>query len=153
MRLDRFFRQIATLGPIGQLPASGTVASALTMFVLFVTSVSSRAEFPVAVLFISIIAAVCIEWALPTFYSHDPRQIVIDEVVGCLVASFFVPNTLLAMIVLLITFRFFDIIKPLGLRRLEYLRGVQGIMFDDIIAGMYAGITTALLNLALLKFI
>ena len=40
----------------------------------------------------------------------------------------------------LILFRFFDIAKPLFIRRMEKLPGGWGIMFDDVVAGIYANI-------------
>jgi phosphatidylglycerophosphatase A len=43
-----------------------------------------------------------------------------------------------------ILFRVFDILKPLGLRRLEALGGGPGIMADDVAAGI---LTNAVLQL------
>jgi phosphatidylglycerophosphatase A len=34
-------------------------------------------------------------------------------------------------------FRFFDILKPLGIRRMEKLPGGVGVMMDDVLAGVY----------------
>jgi len=39
-----------------------------------------------------------------------------------------------------VLFRFFDIAKPLGIRKLESLKGGVGVMADDILAGIYANI-------------
>ena len=35
-------------------------------------------------------------------------------------------------------FRLFDIFKPLGIRKMEYLKGGVGVMMDDILAGIYS---------------
>ena len=35
-------------------------------------------------------------------------------------------------------FRFFDIFKPLGIRKMEQLEGGIGVMADDILAGIYS---------------
>ncbi|MHC2991839.1 phosphatidylglycerophosphatase, partial [Pontibacter sp. HJ8] len=51
-------------------------------------------------------------------------------------------STLLAGLVL---FRFFDISKPLFIRRLEKVRGGWGVMLDDVVAGVYANIILQLL--------
>jgi phosphatidylglycerophosphatase A len=42
-------------------------------------------------------------------------------------------------------FRLFDIFKPYPAGRLEHLRGGFGIMADDLVAGVYAAIGTAII--------
>ena len=37
-------------------------------------------------------------------------------------------------------FRFFDIAKPLGIRKLEEIKGGWGVMLDDVLAGIYANL-------------
>ena len=44
----------------------------------------------------------------------------------------------------LVLFRFFDIVKPLGVRKMEDLPGGTGIMADDILAGIYGAVILAL---------
>lgn len=144
MKIINIFRMISTLGPIGSLPASGTVASFLTACVVYGCSLQQMPQFGFYVLCATLFFSVAIEIALPTFYSHDPRQIVADELIGYLVGSLFIEASLPAHLLFFGLFRFFDIKKPLGLRRLEFIRGVQGIVFDDIGAGFYAGIITTI---------
>lgn len=36
------------------------------------------------------------------------------------------------------SFRLFDILKPLGIRRMESFPGGFGVMMDDILAGIYS---------------
>ena len=43
-------------------------------------------------------------------------------------------------------FRFFDIVKPLGVRSMEKLKGGYGIMGDDILAGIYAALSMFIFN-------
>nr|WP_294950118.1 phosphatidylglycerophosphatase A [uncultured Mucilaginibacter sp.] len=40
----------------------------------------------------------------------------------------------------LVLFRFFDILKPLGIRKLEALPGGTGVMMDDVLAAVYGNI-------------
>ena len=42
-----------------------------------------------------------------------------------------------------VLFRAFDIAKPLGIRKMESLRGGVGVMMDDILAGVYSFILLA----------
>ncbi len=67
----------------------------------------------------------------------DPGLIVIDEVVGFLVANFHAPERLTPVILSFILFRFFDIAKIYPAGRLERLPGGSGIVLDDIMAGLY----------------
>jgi phosphatidylglycerophosphatase A len=69
---------------------------------------------------------------------------VIDEVAGMMVTLLFVPVTFINVILGLILFRFFDIAKPLFIRKMEYLPKGWGVMADDILAGLYARIVLGL---------
>ena len=79
----------------------------------------------------------------------DPGKVVVDEVAGQMIAM--LPLSLLAggplksgVIVSFILFRLFDIFKPYPARRFERLRSGLGIMADDLVAGFYGAIGTAL---------
>jgi phosphatidylglycerophosphatase A len=74
----------------------------------------------------------------------DPGRIVVDEVCGQLVALAFLPGGWLPVGLSFALFRFFDIIKPWPVRRLERLPGGWGIMADDIAAGLAAAVLTRL---------
>ena len=78
----------------------------------------------------------------------DPGKVVIDEVAGQFIALMPVPFMLGAAwwsaILAFVLFRFFDIVKPYPARKLESLEAGLGIMADDIVAGVYAGIAVAL---------
>jgi phosphatidylglycerophosphatase A len=69
---------------------------------------------------------------------HDAHPIVIDEVVGQLIALWMVPRTLPWLGAAFLLFRLFDIWKPLGAREAQGLRGGWGIVADDVLAGLYA---------------
>jgi phosphatidylglycerophosphatase A len=72
----------------------------------------------------------------------DPQFVVIDEVSGQLIALSF-PFTMLnwkSWLLGFILFRVFDIWKPFPARQAESLHRGWGIMADDWIAGLYAGL-------------
>ncbi|MDP6438162.1 MAG: phosphatidylglycerophosphatase A [Candidatus Brocadiia bacterium] len=88
-------------------------------------------------------------WAEEHYGKKDPRPFVLDEVAGQWVACyslFFICPAPFELIVLsgpliaccFVAFRFFDIIKPFPIRRLENLRAGWGVMLDDLLAGAYA---------------
>ena len=45
-----------------------------------------------------------------------------------------------------VLFRFFDIVKPLGVRKMENFKGGWGIMADDVLAGIYGAIVLHLIT-------
>lgn len=70
----------------------------------------------------------------------DSPSIVIDEIAGYLVAMFLVPAGLWYAVAGFFLFRFFDIMKPYPLRRLEKISGGLGVMLDDLGAGIYTNL-------------
>lgn len=69
----------------------------------------------------------------------DPREIVIDEVAGFLLTIIFIPFTLRNLIAGFFLFRFFDILKPPPIKKIEKkVKGGLGVVLDDLIAGFYA---------------
>lgn len=81
----------------------------------------------------------------------DPQSVVIDEVAGVLLAGSLVLDApLWALALAWLGFRLLDIFKPGAIDRCQHLRpaGV-GIMADDILAGLSAGILARALWLML----
>jgi len=70
----------------------------------------------------------------------DPGCIVIDEVVGMLIALSFMPADLKIVILGFLIFRILDTLKPYPAARLQNLHGAVGIMADDLIAALYTNI-------------
>lgn len=79
----------------------------------------------------------------------DPSIVVIDEIVGMWITLLFIPPSLPAYAAGFIAFRVFDVVKPEPARRMEHIRGGWGIMLDDVVAGVYANISTRVVLLIL----
>lgn len=77
--------------------------------------------------------------------SSDPGRIVVDEVCGQLLALAFLPPEWLPLLLSFAAFRFFDIIKPWPVRKLEKLSSGWGIMADDVAAGLLAAAAVRLI--------
>lgn len=83
-------------------------------------------------------------WAsnkLEPHWGEDPSRIVVDEMVGVWIPLLAVAdnkNLFLNVVAAFCLFRMFDILKPLGIRKMESLRGGFGVMMDDILAGVYS---------------
>jgi phosphatidylglycerophosphatase A len=98
---------------------------------------------PVPSLIVTVLITILGIWSsnvVSKIWGKDPARVVIDEVAGMCVSLLFVPVTLKYVIAALILFRFFDIVKPLFIRKIEKLPGGWGIMLDDVLAGIYANI-------------
>ncbi len=78
----------------------------------------------------------------------DPR-IVIDEMMGFFITMLWVPRTALFIVAGFILFRFFDILKPFPIRRLEKVRGGFGVVLDDSMAGIFANVILRLIIILL----
>ena len=69
----------------------------------------------------------------------DPGVVVIDEIVGVLIALTAVPLHPAAAFAGFALFRLFDIAKPFPVGWVDrHLHGGLGIMLDDVVAGLYA---------------
>jgi phosphatidylglycerophosphatase A len=76
---------------------------------------------------------------LERFWGQDPSRVVMDETVGVWIPLIVVgPGQWWWALAALVLFRFFDIVKPLGVRRMEALPGGWGVMADDVLAGVYS---------------
>ena len=73
--------------------------------------------------------------------TSDPSWVVLDEVLGMFAAWVFMrPHTLLDLAILFFLFRFFDIVKPWPVARIDRIKHGAGIMLDDVAAGIYAAL-------------
>ncbi len=82
--------------------------------------------------------------------AKDPREVVVDEFAGQLITYLFLPLAPnlsglsgafeVWVIAGFLVFRAFDILKVYPARQCEALRGGLGIMADDIVAGLQAGL-------------
>lgn len=79
---------------------------------------------------------------------EDPQAVVIDEVVGTLIALGLVSRRGLgAQALAFALFRFFDIVKPGPIDRVQHIKPEGlGIMADDLLAGLCAGLTACLVS-------
>ncbi len=101
--------------------------------------------FLAAALFVFFAAIPFVKKAMKDTGTEDPGWIVIDEVCGIFMALAFVPCDIIIHSPWILAlafglFRFFDILKPLGIHKMEKLPGAWGVMADDLLGGIYAGI-------------
>lgn len=147
---DAFWLCLATLGPIGRLPAApGTFGSAVAVvlapFVLLPLPLPWRVALLAALFYVGALAAGRAE---RLFGQKDPGQVVIDEVLGqWLTLLPLAAPDLPELVAGFVLFRLFDITKLPPIHASErWLPGGYGVMIDDVLAGVYAGVLLALLH-------
>lgn len=143
---------ISTIFGVGYFPlAPGTMGSLAALIVYWICPEINALQLAMIILGISalgIYTATITEREMKNKLGQergiDPGIVVIDEVIGMLIALLFVPKTALFLIAAFIFFRIFDITKPYPIRRMEKFPGGWGIVLDDVIAGIYANIAIQL---------
>ncbi|MCP5108096.1 MAG: phosphatidylglycerophosphatase A [bacterium] len=133
---------IATFFNIGRLPIlGGTITSLVLMLLVYFIKPYWNAPFYIQipiVVAIFILGIPASSVAEKHFNTKDPRPCVIDEVAGQMVALLLVPHNIYFYCAGFFLFRVFDILKPPPVSTAEKIPGGFGIMFDDIVAGLYA---------------
>jgi phosphatidylglycerophosphatase A len=147
-RFSGLLSAIATLGPIGYLPAPGTAGS----LVAAILGVFISIYFGIMTLVVMIVIAALVSFpAIDAHHAltgkHDNKEIIIDEVVGQWLVFLAIPltplwgwNYLLLVGLAFILFRVFDILKPPPVSTAEELPGAAGVIADDVMAGVLAGV-------------
>ncbi len=141
---------LATLGPLGALPAPGTWGSAAGVgFYAIVFHGYNRAgagtTFALLALVASASATAICHLAELFLKKKDPGCIILDEFVAMpLVFAGFGYGLRTAQhawawyLAGFLLFRLFDIVKPFGIRELQRVGGGFGIVVDDLLAAAYA---------------
>jgi len=79
---------------------------------------------------------------------HDFGGIVWDEIAGLLITMWFVAFSWQNLLLGFVLFRIFDILKPWPIKWIDQkVSGGFGIMLDDVIAGLFAGLILVVINL------
>jgi phosphatidylglycerophosphatase A len=96
---------------------------------------------------VAIVIAVCVAgvWicgeSARRLGAHDHPGIVWDEFAGYFLAMLAAPSGWPWVLAGFVLFRFFDVLKPWPIRELDHgIHGGLGIMLDDLVAGLFAGL-------------
>jgi phosphatidylglycerophosphatase A len=143
---------VATGGFIGKMPkAPGTWGSAvafLPWLLLRKLSLPAYLAWLAALFIIGFLAAGSAEKLLD---QADPGCIVIDEIVGMLIALILVPANPILLLLAFVLFRVFDILKPFPVSWFDrHIHGGMGIMLDDVMAGIYTLICLQIIGMLFL---
>lgn len=118
---------------------AGALLAALVWYLLsFLLSGMALLWFTVALILVFTLAGVWAADRLEPAWGEDPSRVVVDEMVGVWISLLAAPaGHVWYGLAAFVLFRFFDILKPLGIRRMEKLPGGWGVMMDDILSGVY----------------
>jgi len=139
---------------IGYIKGGGTIAAAVTCGLVWLWWAMQAGQSNWLFIGITVLINLLGIWLgdkVEPFWGKDSYRVVIDEVAGMLVTMIWLPHNPWLLLAGFILFRFFDIVKPLGIRKLEDLPGGTGVMLDDVLAGVYGNIIlqVAVLTLSL----
>ncbi len=142
---------------LGWLPLAPGSWGSLLPAIIFAMLFHFNASSPMIIVVMAALAAagavVCVKCAPASIAATgdtDPPEVVADEIAGqaitfALAGSFVSGPVWWAPAVGgFFLFRLFDVIKPSPARRLEKLPQGWGILADDIVAGLYAGLSLAI---------
>tara|TARA_X000000950_G_scaffold176030_2_gene213881 strand:+ start:2866 stop:3360 length:495 start_codon:yes stop_codon:yes gene_type:complete len=145
---------LATLGPLGQkLPAPGTFGSVAGLAVFgSLVMLAGISPLIVSLLFLPLFLLgipLCTK-AEKILGKSDPGEIIWDEFTVIPFIFLLIPDkfgagnqieSFMWLLAGFLIFRFFDILKPLGIKRLQALSGGMGVMIDDFVAALYSCFT------------
>ena len=136
------YKIIATILGIGYIQkGAGTIAAFFCCLAwLFLKAGTSIWWMQLLVLTIVFSVGVFVSAQVEKEWGHDSNRVVIDELQGMMTALFLMPNDWRYLLAAFVLFRFFDIAKPLGIRRMEAFAGGWGVMLDDLLAGIYSNV-------------
>ena len=140
--MSRLFLFLATGFGVGYSPvAPGTLGTLIAIPVYYFLSNISSPIYEITLIGFFFLSVWISENAEIFFGKKDDQRIVIDEIMGFLITMLWVSKTAILMVIGFFLFRFFDILKPFPIRRLEKkLKGGYGVVLDDVLAGVYANI-------------
>lgn len=157
MNLRKFF---LTVGFSGLSPkAPGTVGSFVSLILgLFLLEFLHSSTLFLLSILITVVAVKQIDIYEKEVGLHDSSEIVIDELAGMWIALSICgingDNILFMAPLAFLFFRLFDILKPSIIGKIDRdVKGGLGVMGDDIVAGIAAGIATAAVYQVIDKFI
>ena len=146
--MKNFIILLATGFGVGYSPiAPGTLGTLVAIPIYYFLSNISSPIYEITLIGFFFLSVWISENAEISFGKKDDPRIVIDEMMGFLITMLWVPKTVRFIVIGFFVFRFFDILKPFPIRRLEKkLKGGFGVVLDDVMAGIYANIILHLIR-------
>ncbi|MEO5651107.1 MAG: phosphatidylglycerophosphatase A [Ginsengibacter sp.] len=132
-----FHKTIAAVFGIGYLPKGGGSVAAAVYCLIWILIPSPPSGLEILWLVLVLILGTWSAGKVEKIWGVDSGKVVVDEVAGMMISLLFIPVEIKYVVFAFIVFRFFDILKPLGIRKLEKLPSGWGVMADDVLSGVY----------------
>jgi phosphatidylglycerophosphatase A len=144
---------IASAAYVGYIPiASGTFGTivAIPIFWAFAQLAQQSPALYLLAVVASILAACWVAGRAEAYLQeHDSGKIVIDEVVGFLAATLFLPASWSCTLAAFVVFRILDVIKPFPAGWIDAnMPGGYGVTLDDVVSGLYTNLVLHVLLVA-----
>lgn len=157
---ERLVCDVATIGPVGtwgKAPGTNGSVVGVILYTLVFHHLHPLGYAIGLLLLLGVSIAFCDE-AERRMHKQDPGEVIIDEVAAipfCFIGlqgaiAQLQHNAWILLLAGFALFRFFDILKPLGINRLQNLPGGIGVTADDIAAALATCVCLHLLSLLLL---
>ncbi|MFL2964501.1 MAG: phosphatidylglycerophosphatase A [Nitrosomonadales bacterium] len=125
---------------------TGTFGTLIT-FIYFIFLYQLNLEIQILIFFILLLVSyISVKNTLQSLKIKDPSCVVIDEIIAYLIVLILLPNNYLLYLISFILFRFFDILKPWPISKLEELPGAIGVIADDFGAALFALVITQMVS-------
>ncbi|MBS3014813.1 phosphatidylglycerophosphatase A family protein [Helicobacter pylori] len=132
--------------------APGTIGSLVALLLGLPVLIFSANTLFLGAIFVGLIAITQIDKEEEESKVHDSSHIVIDELVGMWLAMAISGLSLAGVVLSFIFFRIYDITKPSLIGKIDKeVKGGLGVVADDALAGILAGLS-ALLVIHILEF-
>ena len=151
-KISQIFSTLFFIGYVKWAPGTfGSIFSLIT--IIFLHNIVNKNEFIILFICILLMATICIKIYSKSVNKDDAKEIIIDEFLGIYLIVIFsydlkiFNNEFVNILLILLFFRIFDIIKPFPINWIDKnIKNSYGIIIDDIIAGIYTIILLAVIN-------
>ncbi|MBL0026167.1 MAG: phosphatidylglycerophosphatase A [Saprospiraceae bacterium] len=140
------YKLIATFFGLGYAPIAPGTFGALGGFIISFFMMKAGMNYysfhglHVFIIILTYVVGVLACDKLKAEWGDDPSRVVIDETMGFWISILFLPLHIYVFMLGFVLFRLFDILKPLGIRKIDQLHTSHSVMLDDAVAGVYTNI-------------
>ena len=147
--MNYFIVILATGFGVGYSPlAPGTLGTLITIPIYYFLSTIPSPLYELTLITFFFLSSWISGQAQNYWGRQDDPRIVIDEMMGFLITMLWLPKTIFSVITGFFLFRFFDILKPFPIRRIDKRwKGGYGVVSDDVLAGIYSNIILQIVHL------
>ncbi len=141
------YKILSTFFYLGYLPASGTFGTLASIPLIYLLKKYLSPFYLTFTLIFFVISIYISDETEKIFNKKDPKEIIIDEVLGFLIVFIFNDFNNFNLILGFILFRILDIFKPSIISKVQNIRGGYGIVLDDALAGFITSLLVYFINL------